>query len=231
MSVISEALSWVKQIANDDSHGYDQSNRWGPNYDCSSLIISAFKKAGVSLSCTYTGNMFADMTAHGFTDISSKVNLSNGSGLIEGDVLLNHKSHTALYIGNGQILQASVNEKGTVSGGMSGDQTGKEIGVRSYYNYPWDCVLRYTGGISSNPTKPAATMLTVTIPQVRDGDTGASVAMLQAALKYHGFDPTYIDGEFGIRTHNMLIGFQCEHGLITDGIAGTQTWKALINSK
>lgn len=77
----------------------------------------------------------------------------------------------------------------------------------------------------------SVTMLNVTIPQPKDGDAGAVVAMLQAALKYHGYDPTYIDGEFGMRTHNMLMGFQCEHGLTTDGIAGIQTWKALINSK
>lgn len=228
MNVIDTALDWVLTTAKDNSHGYDQSNRWGPNYDCSSLIISAFKKAGISLSCTYTGNMFADMTEHGFTDVTSRINLFSGLGLIEGDVLLNHKSHTALYIGNGQIVQASINEKGTVSGGMSGDQTGKEIGIRSYYNYPWDCVLRYTGeSIKSNTNLPKTT-ISITIPQVEDGDEGVVVAMLQAALKYRGFDPVYVDGEFGLYTHNMLMGFQAERGLTTDAVAGTQTWKALI---
>ena len=67
-----------------------------------------------------------------------------------GDVLLNHVHHTAMYIGNGQLVQASINEKGTATGGQSGDQKqlwGQrgEINIRSYYNYPWNCVLRYTG--------------------------------------------------------------------------------------
>ena len=29
---------WALQIANDDSHGYSQCNRTGPDYDCSSLV-------------------------------------------------------------------------------------------------------------------------------------------------------------------------------------------------
>lgn len=63
--------------------------------------------------------------------------------LKKGDVLLNEKHHTAIYIGDGKLVHASINEKGTISGGKTGDQTGKEICVRSYYDYPWDLVLRY----------------------------------------------------------------------------------------
>ena len=48
-----------------------------------------------------------------------------------------------MYIGSGQIVQASINEKGTATGGKPGDQTAKEFLVRSYYNHPWDYVLRY----------------------------------------------------------------------------------------
>ena len=46
------ALDWMLDLARDDSHGYSQDNRWGPDYDCSSAIISAYKQAGVPLSCT-----------------------------------------------------------------------------------------------------------------------------------------------------------------------------------
>ena len=45
--VIEDAVEWTIGIANDDSHGYDQTNRWGPDYDCSSLIIQAWQNAGV----------------------------------------------------------------------------------------------------------------------------------------------------------------------------------------
>ena len=63
--------------------------------------------------------------------------------LKKGDVLLNKKHHTALYIGGGQIVHASINEKGEIIGGKEGDQTGREICTRTYYDYPWEVVLRY----------------------------------------------------------------------------------------
>ena len=52
-----------------------------------------------------------------------------------------------MSISNSQIAHASINEKGTVTGGRSGDQTGKEICIRSYYEYSggWDVHLRYAG--------------------------------------------------------------------------------------
>lgn len=45
--------------------------------------------------------------------------------------------------GNGKEVEASINEKGTATGGKPGDQTGKEFLIRSYRNYPWTNVLRY----------------------------------------------------------------------------------------
>lgn len=143
MSIIEKAVNWIIGIANDNTHGYDQGSRWSPDYDCSSLVISAWKQAGVNLTCTYTGNMYANMVNKGFSDITSQVNLATGSGLARGDVLLNVASHTAMYIGNGQICEATGNENGGITGGQTGDQTGREICINSYRNYPWNYVLRY----------------------------------------------------------------------------------------
>lgn len=143
MSIIEKAVNWIIGIANDNTHGYDQGSRWSPDYDCSSLVISAWKQAGVNLTCTYTGNMYANMVNKGFSDITSQVNLATGSGLARGDVLLNVANHTAMYIGNGQICEATGNENGGITGGQTGDQTGREICINSYRNYPWNYVLRY----------------------------------------------------------------------------------------
>lgn len=153
MGVASTAVNYAVSIANDNSHGYDQGSRWGPNYDCSSLVITAYKKAGVPLTCTYTGNMLSDMLAKGFKNVTSSVNLATGAGLIAGDVLLNVVHHTAMYIGNGQIVQASSNEHGGVTGGLSGDQTGREISVGPYYNFSsgWNYVLRYNESAQTSP--------------------------------------------------------------------------------
>lgn len=141
MTIPEKAVEWAVNIAKDDSHGYDQANRWGVDYDCSSLVISAYKAAGVPLTCTYTGNMRSDMLMNGFVTVG--IDKATGIGLQPGDVLLHETKHTAMYIGNGQIVQASINELGTVSGGRPGDQKGNEIAIRSYYNFPWEMVLRY----------------------------------------------------------------------------------------
>lgn len=41
-----------------------------------------------------------------------------------------------------RIAHASIDENGKAKGGKSGDQTGKEVCIRSYYSKPWDFVLR-----------------------------------------------------------------------------------------
>lgn len=148
MTKTEKAVQWMINTANDSRHGYDQARRWGErgDYDCSSAVITAWQTAGVpvkSAGATYTGNMYSVFKKCGFVDVTHSVNLKSGSGLARGDVLLNRRFHTAIYIGSGKIVQASINEKGTATGGIPGDQTGKEFLVRSYYNYPWDYVLRY----------------------------------------------------------------------------------------
>ena len=136
MSIIEKAVQWAISIAEDNSHGYSQQTRWGPSYDCSSLVISAFRQAGLELQSTYTGNMKTDFLAHGFKAHSTSEPLKRG------DVLLNEASHTALYIGNGQIVHARSSE-GTTD---TVDGSGNEIRVQAYFDYPWDIVLRYEEG-------------------------------------------------------------------------------------
>jgi hypothetical protein len=147
-NIVQKAIDFAVAIAKDDSHGYDQGKRDGkPDYDCSSLMIASWQNAGVKVKeagATYTGNMKAAFLKCGFTEVVSKVNIKTGAGLIPGDVLLHEGKHTAMCIGNKQIVHAAINEKGKITGGKSGDQTGKEIWVRSYYNHPWKSVLRFT---------------------------------------------------------------------------------------
>ncbi len=151
MNFSEKAAAWAEAIAADDAHGYDQSRRWGPDYDCSSLVISAYKAAGLDLAATYTGDMRRDFLARGFRDVTSYVNLITGAGLCRGDVLLNERRHTAIYVGSGRLVHAAGNESGGAVGGRTGDQTGREIGAAAYFNFPWDCVLRYGDGEGKGP--------------------------------------------------------------------------------
>lgn len=216
------AANWMETLATDNSHGYDQIYRWGEkgDYDCSSAVITAWQQAGVpvkSSGATYTGNMLAPFISNGFEDVTKLVNLKTGEGMERSDVLLNISHHVAMYIGNGKEVEASINEKGTATGGQPGDQTGREILIRSYRNYPWDKVLRYTGGQTSRITTT-----------VKRGMTGGAVTVLQQMLVKLGYSIT-IDGDFGPATEKAVKGFQTVYGLEVDGIVGKMTWGKLYD--
>ena len=207
MSTISKAVSWAVDIAQNAAHGYDQIHRWGPDYDCSSFLITAWELAGVpvkSAGATYTGNMKNIFLANGFIDVTSLVNLSSGAGLKKGDIVLNIVNHTAMCISseNHQLVMASANEKGTVTGGQTGDQTGGEIKVRSYYNYPWDCVLRYSDSGSVRPGESQAPDSEGQVP----GD-GSLISAID------------VDGSFGPATVRRTQQFL---GVAADGIVSNQ---------
>ena len=221
-SIIENAISWMEKTANNNSHGYDQIYRWGEkgDYDCSSAVITSWQNAGVPVKtngATYTGNMYSVFRKCGFVDVTSSVNLATGAGLQRGDVLLNTIHHTAMFCGNGKEVEASINEKGTATGGTPGDQTGKEFLVRSYRNYPWNVVLRYTGGQTVTPTTSSSSTV------LRKGSTGTAVKTLQKNLNTLIKAGLTVDGSFGTNTYNAVIKFQKQYGLIADGEVGTQT--------
>lgn len=160
MSKVEKAIKWMENTAKNPIHGYDQSKRWGPDYDCSSMVITAWQTAGVPVKdngATYSGNSLSVFKNSGFYDVTKDINLSTGVGLERGDVLIHVGKHMAMACGDGKIVQASINEMGKAIGGKTGDQTGKEISIRSYYNYPWTNVLRYkeeTGSKKKSVKKP-----------------------------------------------------------------------------
>lgn len=143
MDVIDKAVDWAVGIANDNTHGYSQANRWGVDYDCSSLVISAWEQAGVpvkSKGASYTGNMLNVFLACGFKQVTDGTRM-------RGDVLLCHNNsfqHTAMVVDGGTVVQASQSENGGIYG-QPGDQTGREINISPMYTPAcgWDYVLRF----------------------------------------------------------------------------------------
>lgn len=140
MGDIGKAVQFMLDVANDNSHGYDQTHRNGPNYDCSSLVGTALNKAGFNVSpYSWTGNLRKQLLACGFKEIP--VNSSRK----KGDIFLSESRHVVMCIDGVNIVHASINEKGKVTGGKSGDQTGKEICTRKFYtpSYGWDYHFRF----------------------------------------------------------------------------------------
>ena len=238
MSVIEKAIAWALGIADDPTHGYDQTRRWGPDYDCSSLVIQAFKEAGLPLTATYTGNMKYDFLRNGFADASTLnvVELNMGAGLKRGDVLLNELHHSAIYLGDGRVVQASSNERGGITGGESGDQTGGEINIGWYRNYPWDIVLRYVGpeeeDSGTSDARPYDEEAQGSqLPMLQKGDVGGAVQSMQLLLIHKwaiSCGPDGADGDFGSNTDTALRRFQNRVRLAADGICGNLSWRALI---
>ena len=162
-------------IANDDSHGYSQYNRWGnPDYDCSGLVITVVQNSGIpvkSNGATYTGNMYSVFLKCGFKDVTKSINLRTGQGLKRGDVLLNPNHHTEIYIGNGKNVGARISEIGKIYG-KKGDQTGQEIRTHNYYNYPWLYVLRYPESYSHTVNNSVDNSVTLFAKDVINGKYG-----------------------------------------------------------
>lgn len=139
--IIQKAINIGISIANDNTHGYSQQTRWGnPNYDCSSLVITCYDRAGLPVrkaGAGYTGNMRYAFTKCGFIWIRGNPSVAN---LQPGDVLLDEDRHTEMYIGNGMNVGAHSNYDK-----RDGDSSGKEISVSKYNSGPWDGILRYVG--------------------------------------------------------------------------------------
>jgi DNA-binding winged helix-turn-helix (wHTH) protein len=71
------------------------------------------------------------------------------------------------------------------------------------------------------------TSLSRSEPVLREGSRGQDVIALQRDLTELGFDPVYIDGQYGPLTAHAVRAFQQANGLVVDGEVGPETRGAL----
>lgn len=137
------------QIANSPLNGYSQkppSGRWGPDFDCSSLMYFLAKLSGFDVEIggdkvRFTGTMLKDFEKAGFQILPfANVGVSD---LQIGDILLNLALHAEVYVGDGDSVGATSSETGGYFG-EAGDQTGHEIERHpvTTFNKGWNYVLR-----------------------------------------------------------------------------------------
>jgi murein L,D-transpeptidase YcbB/YkuD len=85
---------------------------------------------------------------------------------------------------------------------------------------PWQMKFAPPAGPAAEP--PAKIVLTL-----KRGDEGPDVLLLQQALVADGITELHPDGKFGVRTQSAVKKFQRRERLVSDGIVGFYTRKAL----
>lgn len=144
-----KAAAIAKILARNDSHGYDnrEGHRMGdPDYACSSFVAACYRFVGVNVPAnSYTQTMRKQWREYGFRDVASKVNLRTGANVKKGDVLIAPGKHTAICINSftHRLAEACGNPRGGAANGEPGDQTGREIKLRPWYDDGWTQCLRY----------------------------------------------------------------------------------------
>lgn len=145
MNKIENAVAWAEQIAADDRHGYSQVHRNSPDYDCSSFVGTALAKAGFPISIySTTRNLGEQLEKAGFVKATKPWR--------RGDIHLAAGHHVTMSVNASHIVHASQSENGGIDG-QTGDQTGNEICVRSYYDLPYGNTVhyRYAGAGDEKP--------------------------------------------------------------------------------
>ena len=85
------------------------------------------------------------------------------------------------------------------------------------------------------PVKSSANSsdVNISLPTVRNGDSGNAVKILQAFLVAYEYSIgiSGIDGDFGFDTESAVRKFQKNSKIEVDGIVGKDTWSKLMNDK
>jgi len=82
---------------------------------------------------------------------------------------------------------------------------------------------------ATQPTTPTPAPKPVPAPttNLKPGDTGPQVKVLQKALASLGYSPGKVDGVYGPSTKQAVVEFQKASGLTADGVVGPKTLAAL----
>ena len=162
MSYAETTATLAERLAEDDSHGYSQNNRYGDgttvtenvsgkdyelhgkDYDCSSLVGEVLKAQGLIPEDTdlFTWNEDKTLTDAGFEKMPY-----DPDNVQRGDILY-REGHTGVAIGNGQQADASHGDRGT--DGDAGDQDGTEVLKRDLQD-SWTTIYRPPEGTHYEP--------------------------------------------------------------------------------
>lgn len=149
MANLNKACEVMHKLVTESSHGYSQTNRNGPDYDCSSSVSKALHDAGFSVpyGCN-TASIYSYLLKAGFESIDKD------SALKKGDIWLRRRdSALAKKKGSGHVAmmysETKVMEFSSARGHtQSGDQTGTESWCHAWNSSrknDFEFLLRYKG--------------------------------------------------------------------------------------
>lgn len=176
-AVVTACRDWSLGYGQGQGTGGRTDIRDGGAADCSSLTAWAVNQGAggrsvLDVATTWTGNLRARLTALGWQA------LPGTTPPVLGDVLLIEGVHVAVCVGpygpGGSPLlgEAWINERGTVTGGRPGDQTGGETRLIPASAHPmrtrWQVLLRQPATAPASTTTPP-TSPTPTAPR-KDAD-------------------------------------------------------------
>ena len=174
MAGIEGGIAAALAYAADDRHGYElrTGNHYPGSYDigtdCAGLArLYAAAVEGVALD-SYpdfgTWNEVKTLTKRGWEDVPF-----SRSAMRRGDILVralgDSTGHTVVYLGSSRIVGAESNWDG-----VRGDGSGAEVTERSYYDYRYNHILRWTPKEAPDMTDAQAKQLSEIYRQVTRTD-------------------------------------------------------------
>lgn len=206
--------------------GRNNSNKFGAAYGmnnvswCQIFIWWCFKQAGMdwykTASCTACYKHYASRSV-------------SRDALRKGDIVYFDWDHSGDCDHVGIVESVGSSRITTIEGNTSSGNSGSQSNGDGVYR-------RYrTRSQIAKAIRPAYEAETsgggtcnVTVQEVKNGSKGGSVYVLQAFLKSKGYYTGKVDGAAGSLTEKAIKAFQKANGLSQDGIAGTNTWKAVF---
>ena len=127
-----QAAQAMENYCNDDSHGYDQAERWGPNYDCSSSTLQSYRDAGLPIAATgYTGNMETILLGTGkFKSYKDAAHVNSSDYAKRGGIYPNTTHHVVMALSDGPCAGRESTEQtdtATDSGGYTLEQFVRDV--------------------------------------------------------------------------------------------------------
>lgn len=197
--------------------------------DCSAMVAAAcnlgLRAAGVVPAdagdgdprllpaSTWTGSMRAELEARGWREIHwDDAAMTPDGGFRRGDVVLSSKAeggvgHVAMVVDDNPsdpvLAEAWIDERGEITGGAVGDQTGSETRLTPYSSHiytqrgAWTSCHRYAGAGATPPSASSSSSAPApSAPPATGGKPGpllgADISNYQAGMNMAAVDPDFV---------------------------------------